>query len=84
MSVLLNLGVVLLILAVLTRFGLLCLIVVNVFGQILGSLPISLDVSSWYSLGSWLVLFVVVAVVLYAAKLALGGRALFPEALPAD
>ncbi len=79
----LSLGMALLVLVVLMRVGLLCLIVSNIFGAVLANLPISLELSSWYALGSWVVLIVVATAVLYAWKLALGGRPLFPEARPA-
>jgi len=62
---------------VLLRFGLVALASISLTEQMLGSFPLTLDPSVWYMGQSILVLAVLVALVIYAFKIALAGRPAF-------
>jgi hypothetical protein len=58
------------------RFGLVVLAFVYITSSLL-TLPITLDVSAWYSRYGFAVLAIFAAIVLYAFRTSLGGRPMF-------
>jgi hypothetical protein len=69
---------------VLVRFGMLALFSQYVFGDVLWSAVYSSDLSAWYMGRSLLHLSLVVALALYAFRIALAGRPLFAKDLFED
>ena len=60
--------------ALLTRSGLLALVVSQIVAGVLQSATITLELSAWYATGTWLALLIVVGLAGYAFTVSLGGR----------